>query len=599
MESFGFKEKLSLLPDLPGVYLYFDKDKVVIYVGKSKSLKKRVSSYFLKTVDRVKTKILVSKIADFDYIVVDTEEEALLLENSLIKEYLPRYNVLLKDDKTYPWIVLKNENFPRVFMTRDYIEDGSVYFGPYTSVKMVRALLSLIKKIYKIRTCRFDLSQANIDARKFKVCLDFHIGNCKAPCVGLVSNGSYNNDILEIKTILKGKLSSLLDVLVQNMDSLSENLKFEEANEVKEKYLLLKNYQNKSTVVSQTISDVDVFSVLELDQYVYVNFMHLVQGAIVQLSSVEIKRKLDEDLSSMLELSILHLREKFRSHSKEIILPFMPEFAIPNTFYTVPKIGDKLKLLKLSEKNLRFFMLEKKKRKENLNPKKNTDRILKTLMSDLQLKEMPVHIECFDNSNIQGTNPVAACVVFIDAKPAKSEYRHFNIKTVVGANDFASMKEVVYRRYNRLLNEEKTLPQLIVIDGGKGQLSFAYQALKDLGIEDKIAIIGIAKRLEEIYFPFDEIPLYLDKNSESLKLIQKLRNEAHRFGINFHRNKRSSSFLTSELDSIKGLGKQSIIKLLDTFKSIDVIRNTSEEALSKIISSKQASLVSQYFINLE
>lgn len=589
------EKKLSLLPDLPGVYLFFDASKTVIYVGKSKSLRKRVTSYFSKKLDRARTRILVSKIVDLDFIVVDSEEEALLLENSLIKEYQPRYNVLLKDDKSYPWIVVKNERFPRVFMTRRYEEDGSRYFGPYTSVRLVRTLLSLIKKLYPLRTCRYDLSEKNIESGKFKECLEFHIGNCKAPCVGKETVSDYSEYISHVKTILKGKLSSVIELLFANMQAYAEDLKFEEAQEVKEKIALLRSYQNKSTVVSQSITNVDVFTAFEETGFVYVNFMHIVQGAIVQVSNLEVKLKLDETLSDVLELAILHKREQFRSVSKEIIIPFKPEFSLKGCFYTVPKIGDKLKLLKLSEKNLRFFMIEKKKRKENLNPKKNSDRILLTLQNDLQLKQKPEHIECFDNSNIQGNYPVAACVVFIDAKPRKSEYRHFNIKTVVGANDFASMYEVVKRRYLRLKNENKSMPQLIVIDGGKGQLSFAYNALKDLGLEKKIAIVGIAKRLEELFFPFDEVPLYLDKNSESLKLLQKLRNEAHRFGITFHRNKRSSNFLDSELNSIKGIGEKSVSKLMESFKSKSKIKTAGLEELSEIIGKKQASLIYEYY----
>ena len=594
--NIDFENKLKLLPDLPGVYLFLDTEKQVLYVGKSKALRKRVLSYFSKNLDRAKTRILVSKIKDFNYIVVDTEEEALLLENNLIKEYKPRYNILLKDDKSYPWIVIKNENFPRVYMTRDYIEDGSIYFGPYTSVRMVRAVIELIRKIYKIRTCRHDLSTENVTKLKYKVCLDYHIGNCKAPCVGKYSTSSYNDDIIEIKKILKGNLSSLLELLNVSMLAFSSNMEFEKANELKEKILLLKNYQNKSTVVSQTITNIDVFTALEEENSVFVNFMHLVQGSIVQLSSIEVKKKLDESISSVLELAILHLRDKFKSNSKEILLPFLPEFTIPASFYVVPKIGDKLKLLKLSEKNLKYFILDKKRHKENLNPRKHTDRILNTLKSDLQLKEIPTHIECFDNSNIQGSFPVAACVVFVDAKPAKSEYRHFNIKTVVGANDFASMKEVVFRRYKRLLAEKKKLPQLVVIDGGKGQLSFAHEALKELGLENKISIIGIAKRLEEIFFPFDTIPLYLDKNSESLKLIQKLRNEAHRFGITFHRQKRSLSFLNSDLNNIKGVGEKTIQKLQLSFKTIENIKNAKLEDLVKYVNKRQAELVFKYFL---
>ncbi len=593
----SLENKISLLPDLPGVYLFFDSEKQIIYVGKSKSLRKRVSSYFSKTLDRNKTRVLVSKITDLDFIVVDTEEEALLLENNLIKEYQPRYNILLKDDKTYPWIVVKNERFPRVFMTREYEEDGSVYFGPYTSVRMVRTLLDLVRKLYKLRTCRFELSSKNIEQSKFKVCLDFHIGNCKAPCVGNYLVDAYNSDVSDIKKILKGNLNGLLDVLHKTMLTHASVLEFEKANEVKEKIELLKNYQNKSTVVSQTISDVDVFTTIEEVDFVYVNFMHLVQGSIVQLSSIEVKKKLDETMVDVLELVILHLREKFKSTSKEIVLSFLPEFSIPSTFYTVPQRGDKLKLLELSEKNLRYFIIEKKKRRENLNPKKNSDRILTTLKQDLNLSELPVRIECFDNSNIQGTNPVAACVVFEDAKPKKSEYRHFNIKTVVGANDFASMKEVVHRRYKRMLDENKPLPQLIIIDGGKGQLSFAYDALKELSLEAKIPIIGIAKRLEEIYFPFDSVPLYLDKNSESLKLIQKLRNEAHRFGITFHRNKRSGQFLTSELNTIKGVGEKSIQKLLQAFKTIENIKKANILELSEHVNKKQAEIIFVYFQN--
>lgn len=586
---------VKVLPNKPGVYQYFDKDGTIIYVGKAKDLKKRVASYFVKSHDSGKTRILVRRIADIKHIVVETETDALLLENNLIKKYQPRYNVMLKDDKSYPWIVVKREPFPRVFYTRNVIKDGSKYYGPFTSVNLVKTIIDLFKQIYLLRTCKLNLSKENIEKGKFKVCLEYHIGNCLAPCIGEQSEEDYNEGIDHIHHILKGNIGSVIQLLKQRMTEYAEQFEFEKAQRVKERLLMLENYQSKSTVVNTTISDVDVYSIVDDENFAYINFLKVVNGAIIQVHTIEMKKKLNETKEDLLPLGIVAIREKFFSVSKEIIVPFLIDYQIDNTKFLVPVRGDKKKLLELSEKNVKFYRLEKLKHIENVDPQKHSKRILNRLKTDLHLQELPVHIECFDNSNIQGTHPVAACVVFKNAKPAAKEYRHFNIKTVVGPDDFASMEEVIYRRYKRMLEEKSDLPQLIIIDGGKGQLSAAVKSLEKLKLRGKIAIIGIAKRLEEIYFPGDSVPLYLDKNSESLKIIQHARNEAHRFGITFHRNKRSKDFIGSELDQIKGIGEKTKELLLSEFGSLKKIKEVNFETIAEKIGASKAKIIVNYF----
>ncbi len=548
------KNTLTVIPNKPGCYQFLDEKGKVIYVGKAKDLKKRVSSYFVKAHEHPKTRILVRHIRQIKYVVVDTEEDTFLLENNLIKEFQPRYNVLLKDDKTYPSIVVKNEFFPRVFQTRNIVKDGSKYFGPYTSVVSVRALLEIIRKVYQVRTCRLNLTPENIAAGKFNVCLEYHIKRCQGPCVGLQSLEDYNENIREILEILKGNVGIIGNQLREEMQRLADEMRFEEAQKIKEKYLLIDNFRQKSLIISNINYNIDVFGYEEDENSAYINFLHVVNGAIIQAYTFEYKKRLSETSEELLGLGIVEMRQRFGSDSKEIIVPFLPDLKLSDASFIIPQRGDKKKLLELSEKNVKQFKIDKLKKSEMLNPEQRATRILSTVQKDLRLKEIPWHIECFDNSNIQGTNPVAACVVFKKAKPAKKEYRHFNIKTVVGPDDYASMREIVERRYSRALNEGENIPQLIVIDGGKGQLNAAVESLQKIGLYGKIAVIGIAKRLEEIYFPEDSVPLYLDKNSETLKLIQQLRDEAHRFGITFHRKKRSKSQLVSELDTIKGIG---------------------------------------------
>lgn len=582
------------LPHKPGVYQYYDKNEKILYVGKAKDLKKRVSSYFTKTHDSAKTHLLVKKIHDIKHIVVDTETDALLLENSLIKKYQPRYNILLKDDKTYPWICIKKEPFPRVFVTRNVIKDGSEYFGPYAVTRSARALIDLIKSIYPIRTCSYDLSPKNIETSKYKVCLDYHIGNCKGPCEGLQTEADYLQDIAEVRNIIKGNYKSALEKFQVLMHRYAENLEFEQAQSIKEKIELLANYQAKSTVIHPSINNVDVFSIVSDESYAYVNFFKIMNGAIIQSHTVEIKKKLDETDRELLELAIVDIRQKFHSQAKEIYAPFEVETE-EGIKVTVPKIGDKKHIVDLSMRNAKFYRLEQIKQQKLIDPERHSKRILAQMQKDLRLNELPKHIECFDNSNIQGTHPVAACVVFKNAKPSKKDYRKFNIKTVEGPDDFASMEEVVFRRYKRLLDEGESLPQLIVIDGGKGQLSSAVKSLEVLGLRSKIAIIGIAKRLEEIYYPEDSIPLYLDKTSETLKILQQLRNEAHRFGITFHRQKRSKSALHTELETISGIGEQTILTLLKTFKSVKRIKQADKEALIAMIGHARAKKLIEYY----
>ena len=594
MSEVPIEVQLSSLPDSPGVYQFYNKDDTILYVGKAKNLKKRVASYFTKKHEYGKTRVFVLKISYIRHIVVATESDALLLENNLIKKYQPRYNVLLRDDKSYPWICIKNERFPRIFPTRKLIKDGSEYFGPYTSMKTVKTLLDLIKSVYPIRTCNYDLAQTKIDDHKFKVCLEYHLGNCKGPCEGYQSAEEYHQQIQDIRQIIKGNFKSSLTYFKRQMKQHAADLEFEKAQRVKEKLDILENYQVKSTVVNPKIDNVDVFSVFSDESYGYVNYLQVSHGAIIRSHTLEIKKKLNESDEALLSLAIVELRQRFDASSKEVYLPFPVE--VPDTLkVTVPKLGEKKKLIDLSLRNAKFFRQERFKQIKITDPDRHSKRILSQMKSDLRLTKEPSHIECFDNSNIQGSNPVAACVVFKNAKPAKKEYRHFNIKTVEGPDDFASMEEVVFRRYKRLLNEAEPLPQLIVIDGGKGQLSSALKSLDILGLRGKIAIIGIAKRLEEIYFPDDPIPLYLDKKSETLKIIQQLRNEAHRFGITFHRNKRSKAAIGSELGTIDGIGEKTTETLLKTFKSVKKIKEASIESLAQAIGMAKAKKVFESF----
>ena len=586
--------QIKTLPDSPGVYQYYDKDHRLLYVGKAKNLKKRVSSYFTKNHDNAKTRVLVRKIVTIEHIVVNSEKDALLLENNLIKKYQPRYNIMLKDDKTYPWICIKKERFPRVFMTRNVIKDGSEYFGPYTSVRTVKALLDLIRELYPLRTCSYDLSQEKIEAEKYKVCLEFHLGNCLGPCENMQTEANYNKSVKAIRNIIKGNFKQSLDSFQKLMTSFAEKMEFEEAQKIKEKIDLLANYQAKSTIVNPSINNVDVFSIISDESYGYVNFFKIANGAIIQSHTTEIKKKLDETDQEILELAIVEIRQRFHSVSKEIYVPFEVDLG-DDLKVTVPKLGDKKRIVELSERNAKYYRQEQFKQIKIVDPDRHVKRIMTQMQKDLRLSEEPRHIECFDNSNIQGSNPVAACVVFKDGKPSKQDYRHFNIKTVEGPDDFASMEEVVFRRYKRLLSENEPLPQLIVIDGGKGQLSSALKSLDVLGLRRKIAIIGIAKRLEEIYYPGDSIPMYLDKKSETLKVIQHLRNEAHRFGITFHRNKRSKGAFQSELEQIPDIGKQTITSLLRKFKTIKRIKNATFEELKDAVGQSRAQKIHQYF----
>ncbi len=594
MSHIPIEVQLSSLPNTPGVYQFYDVEDRILYVGKAKNLKKRVSSYFNKTHEQGKTRVLVKKIKSIKHIVVPTESDALLLENNLIKKYRPRYNVLLKDDKTFPWICIKNEKFPRIFPTRKFIKDGSEYFGPYTSMKTIHTLLDLIKSVYPLRTCNYDLAQDKVSAGKYKVCLEYHLGNCKGPCEGYQTEEEYNRQIQEIREIIKGNFKSSLHYFKSRMKLLASGMKFEEAQLMKDKITVLENYQVKTTIVNPKINNVDVFTIISDEVFAYVNFLQLSHGSIIRSHTMEIKKKLDETDEDLLQLAIIEIRLRFNSRSTEIYVPF--EVALESHLkVVVPKLGDKKKILELSERNAKFFRQDRFKQIKIIDPDRHTNRVMAQMKKDLRLSTEPRHIECFDNSNIQGTHPVAACVVFKDGKPSKKEYRHYNIKTVEGPDDFASMEEVVYRRYNRLLEEGRSLPQLIVIDGGKGQLSSALKSLDTLGLRRKIAIIGIAKRLEEIYFPEDPIPLYLDKKSESLKIIQQLRNEAHRFGITFHRNKRSKAAINSELESIEGIGNKTVQELLKSYKSVKRIKEASLENLARTIGMSKAKKIYESF----
>lgn len=585
-----------MLPNKPGIYQFFDESGLILYVGKAKDLKKRVSSYFNKQqYENRRLQLLVRKISDIQYIVVETESDALLLENNLIKKYQPKYNVQLKDDKTFPWICIKNEPFPRVFSTRNVVKDGSEYFGPYTSAHMVRILLDLIRRLYPLRTCNYNLTRANIQAGKFRPCLEYHIGNCKAPCAGKQTEEDYDENLQHIRKILKGNIQEVIDYMQELMHQFSQKYLFEEAQLLKERIDLLKRYKSRSTIVSTTINNIDIFGVLVKEKSMYVNYLKVLSGRIVQSHTIEMKKRLEEFPEELLPIAIINIREKMKSESPEIVVPFELDFPPEDLKLTIPKRGDKKKLLELSERNLKYYYLEKEKRNEKLKRKFDKKETLEKMQSDLRMNKLPVHIECFDNSNIQGSDPVAACVVFKNGKPSKNEYRHYNIKTVEGPDDFASMEEVVFRRYRRLLKEGDELPQLVIIDGGKGQLSAAMKSLDRLGLRDEIAVIGIAKKLEEIYFPNDSVPLYLDKNSPGLKIIQHLRDEAHRFGITFHRKKRSQHFTTTELENIKGVGKKTAQVLLAQYKSVSRIKELTEEQISKITGPDKAKQIFRYF----
>lgn len=586
---------LSALPDSPGVYQFYDKEDKLLYVGKAKSLKKRVSSYFQK--DRHvsgKTSIMVRKVADIRTIVVDTEMDALLLENNLIKKHQPRYNVSLKDDKTYPWICIRNERFPRVFSTRKMIRDGSEYFGPYASGRLINTLLELINKLYKLRTCSLVLSEENITKKKFRVCLEYQIGNCKGPCEGFQSQEEYDQSVKEIRQILKGNIQTVIGHLRELMQTYAAEYRFEEAQSVKEKLESLEKFQRKSVVVNPSIHNVDVFSLVIEEDSAYVNFLRVMNGAIIQGHTVELKKKLEETPEELLELAMGELRSRFFSDAEEIIVPFAPEVEWPGISFTVPKIGDKKHLLSLSESNVRNYIREKRLQEEKQHPENRTLRLMEQMKKDLRLTELPKHIECFDNSNFQGAYPVAAMSVFRDGKPSKKDYRHFNIKTVEGPDDFASMEEVIHRRYKRMLDEALPLPQLIVIDGGKGQLSAAVSSLEKLGLRGKIAVIGIAKRLEELYYPDDPLPLYIDKKSETLRIIQQLRDEVHRFGITHHRKRRSKGVIKTELEEIPGIGPRTAEELLREFRSVQRIKEAPLEALAAIIGEAKAIRVKEH-----
>ena len=596
MPAESISKILKTLPSNPGVYQYFDKEGRIIYIGKAKNLKKRVMSYFNKDASLTgKVRVLVSKIADIRWIVVDSEYDALLLENNLIKEYQPRYNIMLKDDKTYPWICIKKEPFPRVFPTRNLVKDGSEYFGPYASVKMMNTLLDLVRQLYPLRNCSLNLGKKQIEAGKYKVCLEYHIGNCLGPCEGLQSEEDYMETIRGIRSIIRGNIGMVRNQLHELMKQHADAFAFEKAQIIKEKIELLDRFQSKSLVVNPSINNVDVFSIIEDAQAAYVNFVKVASGAIIQSHTVELKKKLDETTEELLSLAIADLHPRFTSGATEIIVPLMPEFQLPGITYTVPQRGDKKQLLELSERNAKYYQLDKQRQKELVDPERRVNRILDTIKKDLGLKEQPLHMECFDNSNIQGSFPVAALVVFRHAKPEKKDYRHFNIKTVEGPNDFASMEEVVYRRYSRLLEEGGSLPQVVIIDGGKGQLSSAMTSIQKLGLQDKIQLIGIAKKLEELYFPGDPLPLHLDKKSETLKVIQQMRDEAHRFGITHHRKRREKGTIKTSLSDIGGIGSATAQTLLRKFKSVKNIRSATLDELKAAIGNNRAEIVYAHF----
>ena len=591
----SIRKSISLLPSKPGIYQLIDNSGVILYVGKAKNLKKRVSSYFAKN-QSGKTALLLRRTSDIKHIVVESESDALLLENNIIKKHQPRYNILLKDDKTFPWICIKKEPFPRIFSTRNTIRDGSVYFGPYTSGLMVKTLLDLIRQIYKLRTCSLNLTRKNIDAEKFKVCLEYHLGNCKGPCIGLQGEQEYSENIQQIRDILKGNISSVIDHLKKLMAGYSGEMRFEEAQKIKEKIEILSGFRSRSAVVSNTIRNADVFTYTREADYAYVNYLKVVEGAIIQAFTLELMIRIDEEKESILGSAITEIRERLSSDSPEIIVSFRPDIQSDGVKYVVPRAGEKLKLIELSERNAIYYKLEqKKKRAEMLKPQERTGKNLERLKNDLHMSDIPVHIECFDNSNIMGTNPVAACVVFRNGKPSKKDYRHFNIKSVSGPDDYGSMEEIVYRRYKRMMEEGTSMPQLVIIDGGKGQLSSAMKSIDKLNIRDRLTVIGIAKKLEEIYFPGDSVPIYIDKNSISLKIIQQLRNEAHRFGIAFHRDKRSTAMIKSGLDEITGIGPKTKELLLKEFGSVESIKNLSHDDLKSLVGDSKSRLLLEYF----
>lgn len=588
------QEKISILPDTPGVYMYFDKDGNVIYVGKAKNLKRRVSSYFNRTHDVMRTNLLVRNIADMKYIVVPTEQDALNLENSMIKEYKPRYNVLLKDDKSYPWIVITNEMYPRVFLTRQHIRDGSKYYGPYTNVSVARAVLELIAELYPIRTCRLPLTPEYIAKGKGRLCLNYHIKKCLGCCTGLIDEKTYAGYIDNVRRILRGETQELLRYLREEMERLCADLRFEEAQELKQSYRLIENYRSHSVIVSQTIDEIDVFGFDDdSSNDVYVNYMHVRRGAVVRSVTLRYKRSLEESQEQLLGYAMEEIKNDLGVVFDEVIVASMPETEMPGITFTIPQRGDKAKLLEVSQRNARQSRIDDLKHLERHNPEEHAQKLMERMKADFRLSELPLHIECFDNSNIQGTNPVASCVVFRNGKPAKRDYRHFNIRTVEGPDDFASMKEVLTRRYTRLMQEGQELPQLIVVDGGKGQLSAAVEALDEIGLRGKIAVVGIAKRLEEIYFPGDSVPLYIDKNSETLRVVQQLRDEAHRFGITHHRNRRSKSALVGELDVIRGIGEKTAEALLKHFKSVKRLREAGIEEIAAVVGPAKAKIIVQ------
>ncbi|QHS55751.1 excinuclease ABC subunit C [Mucilaginibacter sp. 14171R-50] len=596
MNHFDYREALKNIPHKPGVYQYWDTENELIYIGKAKDLRNRVASYFNKdTQINAKTRVLVSKIRKITFTIVDTEVDAWLLENSMIKKHQPRYNVMLKDDKTYPWIIIKNENYPRIYWTRRIIRDGSKYLGPYASVSMMHTILGLIKETYPLRTCNLNLTRENIEKGKFKVCLEYQLGNCKGPCQDFQSEADYDRNISEITDVLNGKIGNVVRNLKGDLEKAVSELNFELAHRLKRKQDLLENYQSKSTVVNSSITDVDVFSIASEEKYAFVNFLKVMNGTITQTQTIELKKRLDETDEELLTIAITEFRTRYNSTSKEIIVPFEIDLDDTKLKFTVPKLGEKRKLLDLSQKNVMFFKKEKIDQYEKLNPEVRTERLLTQMMNDLRMNTLPRHIECFDNSNFQGKYPVSAIVVFKDGKPSKKDYRHFNVKTVVGPDDFATMEEAVLRRYRRVLDEDTGLPQLIIIDGGKGQLSSAMKSLKLLGIDKQVTVIGIAKRLEELYYPGDQYPLYLNKRSETLKVIQQLRDEAHRFGITFHRKKRDKGTLATELELIEGIGKTTSEKLLKYFKSVKKIREATETELQEVVNLKQAKAIAQYF----
>jgi excinuclease ABC subunit C len=596
MNKEELKYTSSILPDLPGVYLFYDDSGKILYIGKAKNLRKRVLSYFQEVKHpNNKINILVSKIAKIEHFIVDNESDALLLENNLIKKHQPKYNILLKDDKTYPWICIKNERFPRIYSTRNMVKDSSEYFGPYTSAYMVKTLLELIRQIYPLRTCNYNLTEQNINDKKFKICLEYHLGNCKGPCEGLQSEEDYNESVSQIGEILNGNLRHVISLLKKRMLEFATNLEFERADYTKQKIEVLNKFQSKSTIVNPKINNLDVFSLIDEKGSAIVNFIKVANGAIIQSHTIELIKKLDESSIELLQFAIIDLRNRFSSDTNEIVVPFKIDLNFNHVRITVPKQGDKLKLLKLSLRNAGFYKMEREKRESNFIAKKQENKVLNQLKEDLRLIELPTHIECFDNSNVQGKFPVAACVVFIDGKPKKSEYRYYNIKSVNAPNDFASMEEVVFRRYKRLLMEKKHLPQLIIIDGGKGQLNAALKSLSKLKLENTINVIGVAKKLEKIFTKNDPLPLFLNKSSPSLKLIQYLRNEAHRVGISFHRKKREKSLLKTELEMIPGIGKKSVERLMEHFQKFEDVINADVNELKEVVDRKRAILIWEYY----